>query len=63
MFSEQVIASIIDDSRYWMNDVAFRTAPPIGGLSGGNSLPQDVISAPSFKNRLGEFFINTNMIC
>ena len=26
-------ASVIDDSRSWMSDVAFRTAPPIGGLS------------------------------
>ena len=34
-FSEQAIglASIIDDSRREMGDVAFRTAPPIGGLS------------------------------
>ena len=31
--SEQVIASIIYDSRCGMNYVAFRTAPPIGGLS------------------------------
>ena len=30
---EQVIASIIDDNCCGMNDVAFRTAPPIGGLS------------------------------
>ena len=29
-FSEQVIASIIYDSRGGMSDVAFRTAPPIG---------------------------------
>ena len=26
-FSEQVKASIIDDSHCWMSDVAFRTAP------------------------------------
>ena len=32
-FSEQVIASIIYDSRCGMSDVAFRTAPPIGGPS------------------------------
>ena len=31
-FSEQVIAIIIDDSHFVMSDVAFRTAPPIGGL-------------------------------
>ena len=31
-FSEHVIASIIDDSRCMMSDVAFRTAPPIGGF-------------------------------
>ena len=30
-FSEQVITSIIDDSRCGMSDLAFRTAPPIGG--------------------------------
>ena len=29
-FSEEVIASIIYDSRCWMSDVAFRTTPPIG---------------------------------
>ena len=28
-----MIASIIDDSHCWMSDVAFPTAPPIGGLS------------------------------
>ena len=28
-----MIASIIDDSRCGMSDVAFRTAPPFGGLS------------------------------
>ena len=28
-----MIASIIDDSRCDVSDVAFRTAPPIGGLS------------------------------
>ena len=42
-FSEQMIASIIDDSRCEMIGVAFRTAPPIGGLScisGGD--PQSV---------------------
>ena len=33
MFSEQVVPSIIDDSRRGMSDIAFRTAPPIGGLS------------------------------
>ena len=35
MFSEQVIAGIIDedDSRCGMSDVAFRTAPPIGEFS------------------------------
>ena len=34
-FSEQVLASIIitDDSGCGMSDVAFRTVPPIGGLS------------------------------
>ena len=32
-FSEQVIASIIDNSRCGISDVAFHTAPPIGGLS------------------------------
>ena len=32
-FSEQVIASIVDDSRCGMSNIAFRTAPPIGGLS------------------------------
>ena len=32
-FSEQVIASIIEDSRCGMSVVAFHTAPPIGGLS------------------------------
>ena len=32
-FSEQVIESIIDDSRSGMSGVAFRTVPPIGGLS------------------------------
>ena len=32
-FSEQAIASIIDDSRCGMSDIAFRAAPPIGGLS------------------------------
>ena len=32
-FSEQMIASIIDDSRCGIGDVAFHTAPPIGGLS------------------------------
>ena len=32
-FSEQMIASIIDDSRCRMSDNAFRTVPPIGGLS------------------------------
>ena len=31
--SEQVIACITEDSRSGMNDVAFRTAPPIGELS------------------------------
>ena len=31
-FSEQVKASIIYDNRCGMSDVAFRTAPPIGGL-------------------------------
>ena len=31
--SEQVIASIVDDSRCGMRDVAFRTALPIGGFS------------------------------
>ena len=31
--AEQVIASIIDDSRCGISDVAFCTAPPIGGLS------------------------------
>ena len=31
--SEQVITSIIEDSRCGMSDVAFRTAPPLGGLS------------------------------
>ena len=31
-FSEQVIASIIYDSSCVMSDVAYRTAPPIGGL-------------------------------
>ena len=29
----QVIASIIDDSRCWMSDFAFCTAPSIGGVS------------------------------
>ena len=37
-FSEQVIASIIDDSRCGMSDVVFHTAPPIGGLSCFNLL-------------------------
>ena len=32
-FSEQVIESIIDDSRCGMSGVAFRTAQPIDGLS------------------------------
>ena len=32
-FSEQAIASIINDSRCEMSDDAFRTAPPTGGLS------------------------------
>ena len=32
-FSEQVIASIIDDCRGGLSDAAFRTAQPIGGLS------------------------------
>ena len=32
-FLEQVIASIICNSRCRMSDVAFRTAPPIGGHS------------------------------
>ena len=32
-FSEQAIASNIDDSRYGMSDGAFRTVPPTGGLS------------------------------
>ena len=32
-FSDQVIARTIDDSRSGMNFVAFRTAPPSGGLS------------------------------
>ena len=32
-FSKQVIASITDDSHFGMSDVAFRTVPPIGGLS------------------------------
>ena len=32
-FSEQHIASIIYDTRCGMTDVAFRTAPPIGGPS------------------------------
>ena len=31
--SGQVIESIMDDSRYGMNNVVFHTAPPIGGLS------------------------------
>ena len=31
-FSEQVKASIIDDSRCGMSDVVFRTAPPISGF-------------------------------
>ena len=31
-FSEQVTASIINDSRCGMSDVAFRSAKPIGGL-------------------------------
>ena len=31
-FSEQLIASITHDSRCGMSDVAFRSAPPIGGL-------------------------------
>ena len=30
--SEQVIASIVNESRCGMSDVAFRTAPPIGGI-------------------------------
>ena len=32
MFSEQVISSIIDDSRCGMSNVGFHTAPPNGGL-------------------------------
>ena len=32
-FSEQVIPSIIYDLRCGISDVAFRTAPPFGGLS------------------------------
>ena len=32
-FSEKVIASIIYDGRFGLSVVAFRTAPPIGGLS------------------------------
>ena len=32
-YDEQVIASIIDDSRCGMSAVSFRTAPAIGGLS------------------------------
>ena len=32
-FSEQVIASVIDDSRCGMSDVAFRTVQPVDGLS------------------------------
>ena len=50
MFSEQVIASIIYDSRCGMSDAAFRTAPPIGEpscLNFGNCQPEvisDVIS-------------------
>ena len=33
IFSEQVKANITDDSRCGVSDVAFRTAPPIGGFS------------------------------
>ena len=40
-FAEQVIASIIDDSRCGMSNMAFRTAPPICGLSCSNF---DVVS-------------------
>ena len=43
-FSEQVIASIIDDSRCGMSDVAFRVAPPIGG-------PSSLLHLPSFSQR------------
>ena len=35
--SEQVMESIIYDSRCWMSDLAFRAAPPIGGPSCFNS--------------------------
>ena len=33
LFLEQAAASITDDSRCGMSDVALRTTPPIGGLS------------------------------
>ena len=32
VFSEQVVPSIINDSRSGLSNLAFRTAPPIGGL-------------------------------
>ena len=43
-FSEQVIASIIDDSRCGMSDVAFRTTPPIGGPSCLKNMLIDIAS-------------------
>ena len=41
---EQLITSIVD-SRSGNNDVAFRTAPPIGGISCVSARPFDVDSA------------------
>ena len=50
---EQVIASIIYDGRCGMTDVAFRTAPPIGGPSCCHSTKFKVLSgglSPSFED-------------